>query len=151
MSRPRRTSADIDAAKLMRAQGKSWTEIGKALGFDRDSVHGWLDRRFAERRYEQCKRRLLRYENEDRRQPRARPIDVAARLAEIPKDDRDLTQRLMGDPLPARSALAMKKIPGKVSPFHLVRDSASFSAAPCDARRREDTDHHPVLSSASSE
>lgn len=35
--------------------------------------------------------------------------DVAARLAEIPKDDRDLTARLMGDPVGPRSALALSR------------------------------------------
>lgn len=34
--------------------------------------------------------------------------DVAARLAEIPPDTRNLTQRLCGDPLPMRSALYRK-------------------------------------------
>jgi hypothetical protein len=36
------------------------------------------------------------------------PMDVAARLAEIPPDTRSLTQRLCGDPLPQRSALYRK-------------------------------------------
>lgn len=31
---------------------------------------------------------------------------VAARLAEIPADTRDLTQRMFGDPLPGRDALS---------------------------------------------
>ena len=31
--------------------------------------------------------------------------DVAARLAEIPPDTRDLTAQVFGDPLPGRSAL----------------------------------------------
>ena len=34
------------------------------------------------------------------------PDMVAARLAEIPPDDRSLTGRLMGDPLRGRSALS---------------------------------------------
>ncbi len=37
--------------------------------------------------------------------PRPDQGDIAARLAEIPNDDRTLTQRICGDPLPGRSAL----------------------------------------------
>lgn len=37
-----------------------------------------------------------------------RGVDIEARLAEIPVDNRDLTGRLMGDPLPGRSALAKR-------------------------------------------
>jgi hypothetical protein len=36
---------------------------------------------------------------------RAQQDDVAARLAEIPEDNRSLSARLAGDPLPGRSAL----------------------------------------------
>lgn len=39
-----------------------------------------------------------------RERGRPSPEDIAARLAEIPEDTRDLTGRLMGDPLPGRSA-----------------------------------------------
>lgn len=35
--------------------------------------------------------------------------DVAARLAEIPADTRDLSAMLLGDPVPARSALARRQ------------------------------------------
>ncbi len=38
-------------------------------------------------------------------EPKPRDADVAARLAEIPEDDRGLTARLCGDPLRGRSAL----------------------------------------------
>lgn len=34
--------------------------------------------------------------------------DAVARIAEIPRDDRNLTQRAFGDPVPARSALAQR-------------------------------------------
>lgn len=36
------------------------------------------------------------------------PDVVAARLAEIPRDTRSLTQRMFGDPLPGRDALSRK-------------------------------------------
>lgn len=42
-------------------------------------------------------------------EPRPRDVDVAARLAEIPEDTRTPAQRLMGEPIPERSALFRKR------------------------------------------
>jgi hypothetical protein len=56
--------------------------------------------------------RGLRYEHWERAgHGEARRHEYEARYREIPEDTRDLTGRILGDPLPGRSALAKKHNP----------------------------------------
>ena len=44
-------------------------------------------------------------------EPEAHPHEYAARLREIPPDDRTPAQRLMGEPIPSQSALGRRQSP----------------------------------------
>lgn len=52
--------------------------------------------------------RLRRQAGLSEREVFPNPADVAARLAEIPPDTRNLTARVCGDPIPGRSALDLR-------------------------------------------
>ena len=52
--------------------------------------------------------RLRRQAGLSEREVFPNPADVAARLAEIPPNTRNLTARVCGDPIPGRSALDLR-------------------------------------------
>jgi hypothetical protein len=106
------TAEQIAEAKRLYADGWSYPRLGERFGCDYKTVKLALDADYAKER-----RMQVNSAARLRRSPYKRPAgrenasgasvkeDAAARLAEIPKDDRSLTARLMGDPLPTRSAL----------------------------------------------
>lgn len=51
----------------------------------------------------------VHYEHRDQAVGEAKSHEYEARYREIPEDTRDLTGRILGDPLPGRSALARKR------------------------------------------
>ncbi len=105
---------DEAEARELLAKGTPYNQIAKIYGSSWSAVRCWLDPEFA------AKRRVQR--NTAKRISRSRAgkaasinnyrsppsSDISLRLAEIPPDTRSMTQRLMGDPLPQRSALAKR-------------------------------------------
>lgn len=102
----------LKKAKAMIADGKSWTEIGNEFGFSRDTIRRRLDPVWREERAASirsarskrvgCNERGPQLQHRTRTQIRR---DAERRLEEIPDDTRSLTGRLLGDPIPGRSAL----------------------------------------------
>jgi hypothetical protein len=97
-------------ARELQAYGLSNVEIAERLGTTPRRISDWLspvsvdrDLSLAEGRY---RGRLMAETVTDQ----VTPEDYAARLAEIPKTDtRSLIGRIVGDPLPGRSALDRKR------------------------------------------
>ena len=98
-----------------------WGQVARHCGLERRcGLRLALDPAYRERR--QAEGKAYRLKNDgygkrfsatqalkgDGRSTRVAPEDFAARLAEIPPDTRTLSQRIMGDPLPGRSALARR-------------------------------------------
>jgi hypothetical protein len=108
-----RQQMTLEAVTAMRAAGKKWVEIQRYFGVSyfviRRLDHDWAAK--TQRRVDEARRRFgggarsLNPRNSELVKNKPSAIDVAARLAEIPVDTRELTGVLMGDPLPGRSAL----------------------------------------------
>jgi hypothetical protein len=115
------TFTDEQAAEIrtMRNLGASWASIGARFNVNPETCRRAVDEPYRLRRAEQIAR-AKQYRSPERQKPVKAPApafiqltrvtkppqaDVDARLAEIPEDTRDLTGRLMGDPLPGRRAL----------------------------------------------
>lgn len=120
--KPNRITAEqIAEAGKLHSNGWSYTRIGEKLGVHRQTVKRALDPEYAAYRSRQVLEAWRKREgyHEIRQRVHKREaaasinlhLDVAARLAEIPPDTRDLTGRLFGDPLPGRSALARQSSP----------------------------------------
>jgi hypothetical protein len=95
-------------ARDMLSRGISYTEVAKIFGLTTTTVHRRLDPMFAAYVRERTNlARAIKRGNDVAATFRYQPPseqDLAARLAEIPRDTRSLTGRLCGDPLPGRSA-----------------------------------------------
>jgi hypothetical protein len=94
-------------ARRMRESGMTLRRIGTHFGISESVVGRRLNPVLAERA-------RLRDRNRDGTAPISeatvrRETELAARLAEIPSDTRDLTGRLFGDPLPGRRALDIRQ------------------------------------------
>lgn len=94
----------------LRQAGKTWTEIGKELGVDGTTAHIAVDPEYAavrRARINHRRREKSEITPEMRRagDRRVSEDDAKVALASIPADTRDLTARMLGDPLPGRSAL----------------------------------------------
>lgn len=107
----RKTPELLSEAIRLRGEGRSFNEIGDALSVSSDTVHCWLDEKYAHRRRSMVNANR-RGEAHDINRIDRRPShsDVAERLAEIPPDTRDLTSRLCGDPLPGRRAIDRRHV-----------------------------------------
>jgi hypothetical protein len=93
---------DWDAARLLRESGKTLGQIAEEMGASIHTVkyaseHKWT--------------RPSSDGPTDYRRSEVLP-ELAARLTEIPEDTRTLDERLMGSPLPGRSALDQKRREG---------------------------------------
>lgn len=113
------SAATWDRARAMRKAFHSWRSIAEALGLTEDRLRREIDPGFAEHRREVVRNRR-RVVAQAPREPQfsAGPSDrvwtaekLERLLATIPHDDRDLTARLFGDPLPGRSALDQREAP----------------------------------------
>lgn len=103
-------------ATLLRREGMSWNAVAKSVGAATETVRRWLDpefrrqriafdrERYRERQAKQQRERRSDFWHRSEPKPLTEP-ECAARLREIPRDTRDVTARLCGDPLPGRSAL----------------------------------------------
>lgn len=114
------TKADVEMMLRMKARGRTMTEIAEHMGFSRSTVRYHIDEKHRERAHERHRRTKA-----DLREAMANRAaigfthgynskkvdeDWRKRLAEVPKqDNRDLTGRTFGDPLPERSALAQRR------------------------------------------
>ncbi|GAA2849069.1 hypothetical protein EDC40_101209 [Aminobacter aminovorans] len=98
---------DLDLAGRMRGSGMKFNQIAVVFGLSPDTVHCRLDpdyrRKRAHAKLARCQPVAHGFRRYDDRVTRA---EFAARLAELPNDDRDLTARVLGDPVFARSAAA---------------------------------------------
>ncbi|MBB6469510.1 lambda repressor-like predicted transcriptional regulator [Aminobacter lissarensis] len=98
---------DLALAARMRATGMKFNQIAVVFGLSPDTVHCRLDpdyrRKRAVAKLMRCQPVAPGFRRYDDRVTRA---EFAARLAELPHDDRDLTARVLGDPVFARSAAA---------------------------------------------
>ena len=104
----KKTNALVRKAKSLRAKGLYYWQIGEKLGVHECTVITWfkpeqVKKMNAERRLDYVKTTKIRLE------PRPPEADYRARLAEIPPDTRNLSQRLMGEPVKGRSALDRKQ------------------------------------------
>lgn len=106
------STEQIEEARELSAIGWSYARIGERLGCAYGTVRLALDADYAVmRRIGSRETRQRRYKPEKRPAGRENASgasvkeDAAARLAEIPKDDRTLTGQMFGDPLRGRSAL----------------------------------------------
>jgi hypothetical protein len=108
------TTEQIDEARRLADYGWSYARIGERLGFGYGTIRLALDADYrGSRRIGAHETRQRRYKPDKRisktNRENATSVDVkadaAARLAEVPPDDRSLTARMFGDPLRGRSAL----------------------------------------------
>lgn len=104
MSAIRLTQEQKAKARELRAKGWSYLRIADVVGCNRESLRRHCDPTAAERiRDSRAGEKLGRTFN--RADMAVMLEEFLARIAEIPPDTRDLTGRLMGDPLPGRRAL----------------------------------------------
>jgi hypothetical protein len=96
----------ISRARALRHNGASWTDIRRELGIGDERLRRVMEPGFKERRNRDI--RNARATRGYRGEPKMRlsPEETKLALATVPSDTRDLTSRLLGDPLPGRSALA---------------------------------------------
>lgn len=125
------TPDQIIEARQMRERGVSFVDIGQHFGVHRETIRYQIvpesrerrkakerERFKAKRPSEKCEKEhcnaiakeAAAFKRSAEVKPNRVPLeDLQARFAEIPKHDtRDLTGRLMGDPLPGRRALDMR-------------------------------------------
>lgn len=104
------TNKDKNAERKVRAQalkreGFSIIHIAAQIGVNQTTVRCWLDGEYYETRKRRIneRRRKLSGSSSSRRVAKEEP-EVSVLLQQVPADKRDLTGRLLGDPLPGRSA-----------------------------------------------
>lgn len=100
-------------AKRMLAAGASWNAISRATGKNRETIQRRLDPEYAFNRDKgiQEARALRRQTGVSRRRTAASTnADAERALQALPLDTRPLTARLLGDPLPGRSALDKRSV-----------------------------------------
>lgn len=97
---------DENVARQMREEGKSYKAIGRRFGVEEHTVHARLDPVYAEQRRKRNGRTTKAVREHVR--PAIDDAEAFRQFASFPKDTRNLTARLCGDPLPGRSALDMR-------------------------------------------
>lgn len=106
-------SADpMKLAVIMRDAGADWKAISRATEISVDTLRRRLDPDYREKRSAKEKaRRSVFYGLAHSIDPnRPKPHEVLRALTSIPRDTRNLTARLCGDPLPGRSALDRRQV-----------------------------------------
>jgi hypothetical protein len=117
-------SADVFTSQVLRRalelkdEGMNWSRIAARLGVSdeglrRRLIPGWASRRQQLIRDARYARSLGKAPNTPKHIPDA---EVLAVLRTIPSDTRRPIERLMGDPLPGRSALDKKRATDGVEP-----------------------------------
>jgi hypothetical protein len=112
MTRKSAPPFDVDKAKAMRAAGTSLRLIADEFGVAQETVQRKIVPGYAEHRNEQVRARLTPTRSTaNRHESGAQTSADAERLMdEIPRDTRDLTARLCGDPLPGRRAIDQRAV-----------------------------------------
>ena len=105
------TSQVLQRALELKDEGMSWSRISARLGVSDEGLKRRLVPGYATRRQQMIReareyRALGRSPNKPRHVPEAEALAV---LRSIPVDTRGFTARVMGDPMPGRSALDRKK------------------------------------------
>lgn len=98
----------VDEVKPLVAGRSSWHELSMRVKIPVESLRRVYDKKWHENRLRTHRQyRQTNYSGKPHVMTASRvdERDVAARLAEIPEDTRDLTAFLMGDPLPGRRAI----------------------------------------------
>ena len=101
-----------DAVLALSQAGMSMAAIARALGISEHSIRGVVSPDYVEKRRERDRERrqgekaLTGFRS---RSVKIDPIAVRKAINSIPADTRNLTQRLLGDPLFERSALYKKQ------------------------------------------
>ena len=93
----------LQRASELRAAGASWNSIARELGVGgRDTIRYRLDDDFARRKWGKTAPPLS-----EQRALYFRPTEADVRAIQdtVPRDTRNFTARVFGDPLPGRSAL----------------------------------------------
>jgi hypothetical protein len=113
MSKP--VEINIERAQKLKADGWSYNRIGEIFGTTGQTIRVRIDPEYGAMRLQrsaEIKKANRGFAIKDvlPSERRAPVEDVAARLAEIPQDTRTQGQRLMGDPLPGRSALDRRAV-----------------------------------------
>ena len=109
----KQTPEKLALARSLRAEGKTLFQIATTIGISKTAVFFWLDPNCAERR-----NRYLYGEETSAPPPPTLAGSDAMRhearktgeelLRQVPKDTRTLAQKLMGEPIFERSALAQR-------------------------------------------
>lgn len=90
----------LATVRKMREAGIAWKRIAARTGVGEYRLKAALIPGWREKRRDQMR------EWRGRAAPaKPREVEASIRLPPLPQDNRDLTARLMGDPLPGRSAL----------------------------------------------
>lgn len=104
-----------EVERLRSLPGKwSWRRLARELEISEDALRRAVEPGYAERRNTMARERrngevrLVQRQNHVVETALALRQEGARRIAEIPPDTRNLTARLLGDPLPGRSALDRK-------------------------------------------
>ena len=108
------SEAQLQRMRNMRDRNIPWHKIGEAFGVHRDVVRRRIDPEWVEERNSTWKKPNGK-EAPKREWITGRAVDkMAERLREqIPEDTRNLSQILMGDPIPCRSALHQRACGGE--------------------------------------
>ena len=95
----------LDTARVMRGMGIAWGRIARTVGFGEERIRRILDPAFAARRAAGIRqaRHMRAFRGEH--QSRLSAAEARAAIEAVPPDTRSTTSRLLGDPLPGRSAL----------------------------------------------
>ena len=109
---PKQSPEKLALARSLRAEGKTLFQIATVIGISKTAVFFWLDPNCAERR-----NRYLYGEETSTPPPKLARSDAMRHeakktgeelLRQVPKDTRTLAQKLMGEPIFERSALAQR-------------------------------------------
>lgn len=106
MAKHRFSEAEIKRASDLRASGMSWDNLGKHLGCDGETIRRQLDPEYREVRAQRYHSSNPAYRMQSERRISAAEAERA--VARIQPDTRTRAARIMGDPMPGRSALDKK-------------------------------------------
>ena len=112
MSKRLLTDEQIVQARKHLDDGWTYARVAEKFGCHHMTIRRMVDDNYADRKEERAKQ-IVHEPLQAGRVADFRSVKAAAieRLADVPKDTRNLTARLLGDPLPGRSAWDQRKHP----------------------------------------
>lgn len=102
------TEDDLYRATRLRAMGRSWADLAERFGCDTETIRRQIDPEYRRVRSSRYRPEHSPFHIQTRHG--VSPEEAARRIAEVPADTRPMSARLLGDPLPGRSALDKQKI-----------------------------------------